>query len=94
MALSLVREYAATGKQGGNLAGTKSAARYFYRPESAQKWLLKGELKLAHQTEAGKNGLQMLDGLEERIGLRTLRCFLAAAQSATNRVESLPQPLQ
>jgi hypothetical protein len=63
--------------------------------ESAQKWLLKRELKLADQTEAlGKNSLEMFDGLQERIGLGTVRRFLPAAQSTTKRVEPLAQPLQ
>jgi hypothetical protein len=57
--------------------------------------LLKRELKIAHRAEAcGKNKLQMLGGLEERIGLATVGCLVAAAESATNRVEPLAQPLQ
>jgi len=64
------------------------------RIESAQKWLLKEDLKFTHRTElVGKDSLKMFDGLAERIGLGTVGCSVLAAQAAPQRIEPSAQPV-
>ena len=82
-------------KNGAVIWPANSKARWPSAKTSPQKRALENPLKLPHRTEArGKNQLQRLDGLQERIGLGTVRGFLVSAQPATNRVQFLTQTLQ
>ena len=61
---------------------------------SAQQRPLEGQLPFQQGTGAlGKDRLQMLDGLPERIGLRTLRRFLPTAQPTAHGIQSLAQAM-
>ena len=78
----------------GNLAGF-SAALWPSARTSPQKRLLKGELKIAHRTEAlRKDRAQMFHGVAERIGLKSGRGFLPEAQTGAQFRQTAAQTLQ
>ena len=61
---------------------------------STQQCLLERELKITHWTErASEDRLQMLNRLQDRIALGTVRRFASPAQAGANPVQALSQPL-
>jgi hypothetical protein len=78
----------------GNLAG-KGQRGIPSGGTSAQKWLLKGELKIADQIRtAREDRLEMFDGVAERIGLGTGRGFLLGREPGAQVGQPMAQPLQ
>jgi len=61
---------------------------------SAQEGALKGELEFAQRADAlGKGGLEMFDGVGQRIGLGAGRRRLPLAQVTTELIQPAPQSL-
>ena len=62
---------------------------------STQQGLLESELKFAHRTERiSEDPVEMLDSLQQRIGLGTIGCFASPAQPGANSIRTPAQALE
>ena len=77
-----------------NGCGNSDKTRLEQIPLTQQR-RLKGELEIDQGTEGSWEGqLEMLNGLQEWIGLRTFRGLLPSTQQAAHGIQSLAQTLE